>query len=82
MARRRARHLRQGRPGARTVFGPFATQTDVKWTEANGAKPSQKPGTGAVEWNLKGRGDMQVYAVDGSGNVSATVTCLVPNDPK
>ena len=68
--------------GSTTVFGPFATETDVKWTEANGAKPSQKPGDGAVEWKLKGRGDMQVYAVDGSGNVSATVTCLVPSDPK
>ena len=68
--------------GSTTVFGPFAAETDVKWTEANGAKPSQKPGDGAVEWNLKGRGDMQVYAVDGSGNVSATVTCLVPSDPK
>ena len=67
--------------GSSTVFGPFAVGTDVKWTEANGARPSQKPGDGAVEWNLKGRGDMQVHAVDGSGNVSATVTCLVPNDP-
>ena len=68
--------------GSTKVFGPFAAETDVKWTEANGAKPSQKPGDGAVEWNLKGRGDMQVYAVDGSGNVSASVTCLVPNAPK
>jgi hypothetical protein len=67
--------------GSTTVFGAFATRTDVKWTEANGATPSQRRGSGAVEWNLKGRGDMQVYAVDGSGNVSATVTCLVPNDP-
>ena len=30
----------------------------------------------------KGKGDMEVYAVDGSGNVSDTVVCLVPNAPK
>lgn len=68
--------------GSTKVFGPFAAGTNVKWTEANGATPSQKPGDGAVEWNLKGKGDMAVHAVDGSGNVSATVICLVPNDPK
>ncbi|MGB7818676.1 MAG: vWA domain-containing protein [Ornithinibacter sp.] len=65
-----------------TVFGPFGVDTDVKWTEANGAKPSQKRGSGEVEWKLKGKGDMEVYAVDGSGNVSDTVVCLVPNAPK
>jgi hypothetical protein len=65
-----------------TVFGPFADRTDVKWTQADGAVPSQRAGAGAVEWNLKGRGDMRVHAVDGSGNASAPVTCLVPSAPK
>lgn len=68
--------------GSSTTWGPFAVDTDIKYTEANGAAPSQKPGTGEVEWRLKGRGDAQVWAVDGSGNRSATVTCLVPNPPK
>jgi hypothetical protein len=68
--------------GSSTVFGPFAVGDDVKYTEANGATPSQKPGTGTVEWKLKGRGDALVYAVDGSGNVSATVACLVPPAPQ
>lgn len=64
------------------VFGPFDVDTDIKWVEANGAQPSQKPGDGLVEWTLKGRGDAQVHAVDGSGNVSATVLCTVPNAPQ
>ena len=68
--------------GSSVVFGPFAVGDDVKYTEANGAKPSQKPGSGVVEWQLKGRGDAKVYAVDGSGNVSATVACLVPPAPQ
>lgn len=65
-----------------TEFGPFAVDTDVKWTQANGAAPSQKPGSGDVEWRLKGQGDMVLVAVDGSGNRSAPVTCLEPNPPK
>jgi hypothetical protein len=68
--------------GSSTTWGPFAVDTDIKYTEANGAKPSQKPGDGAVEWKLKGKGDAEVYAVDGSGNRSASVMCLVPNPPK
>ena len=68
--------------GSSTTWGPFAVDTDIKYTEANGAKPSQKPGDGAVEWKLKGKGDAEVYAVDGSGNRSASVMCHVPNAPK
>jgi len=68
--------------GSSTVFGPFAVDTDIKWVEANGSKPSQKPGNGVVEWNLKGRGDAEIHAVDGSGNTSATVLCTVPNAPQ
>lgn len=68
--------------GSSTAFGPFAVDTDIKWTEANGAKPSQKPGTGLVEWNLKGRGDAEIWAIDGSGNRSVSVICAVPNAPQ
>lgn len=68
--------------GTGTVFGPFPVGTDIKYTEANGAQPSQKPGSGQVEWNLKGQGDAAVYAVDGSGNHSSSVSCLVPQPPK
>jgi hypothetical protein len=68
--------------GSSAVFGPFTSGTDVKWTEANGATPSQRPGTGEVEWRLKGRGDLVLSAVDGSGNTSEPVTCAVPNAPQ
>ncbi|WP_404380861.1 VWA domain-containing protein [Knoellia locipacati] len=68
--------------GSSKVWGAFAVATDIKYVEANGATPSQKPGDGVVEWNLKGKGDAQLYAVDGSGNRSASVTCHVPNAPK
>jgi hypothetical protein len=68
--------------GTGTVFGPFASGTNVKYTQAPGATPSISPGAGAVDWKIKGQGDMGVYAVDGSGNQSATVSCLVPPPPK
>ncbi|HEV8625511.1 MAG TPA: hypothetical protein VG034_13715, partial [Acidimicrobiia bacterium] len=68
--------------GTGTVFGPFPNGTNVKYTQAPGATPSISPGPGAVDWKIKGKGDMGVYTVDGSGNQSATVSCLVPPPPK
>ena len=68
--------------GSGTVFGPFTSGTNVKYIEAPGATPSQKVGPGLVDWILKGTGDAQLVAVDGSGNVSAAVDCLVPPPPK
>jgi len=68
--------------GTGTVFGPFPSGTNVKYTQAPGATPSISPGAGDVQWKIKGKGDMQVYAVDGSGNASARVSCLVPPPPK
>lgn len=68
--------------GTGHVFGPFDVGTVIKWVESNGAQPSQKPGDGEVDYKLKGQGDAIVYAVDGSGNVSDTVDCLVPNAPQ
>lgn len=68
--------------GSGTVFGPFAVGDDIKYVEANGATPGIRSGPGQVEWRIKGTGDAQVTAVDGSGNVSDPVDCLVPNPPK
>lgn len=71
--------------GSGTIFGPFASGTTIKYTQAPGATPSQKPMGGpnsAVEWHIQGTGDMETYAVDGSGNESAHVSCLVPPPPK
>jgi len=68
--------------GSGQVFGPFASGTHVKYTQAPGATPSISPMTGAVDWQIKGTGDMQVYATDGSGNTSAVATCAVPPGKK
>jgi hypothetical protein len=65
-----------------TTFGPFASGTKIKYTEANGATPGQKPGAGDIDWMINGRGDFGVYAVDASGNVGDHVQCHVPPPPK
>ena len=64
------------------VFGPFANLANIKYTEANGADPSIKPASGAVDWRIKGQGDAAVYAVDFSGNASDPAFCLVPPPPQ
>ncbi|MBI4234124.1 MAG: hypothetical protein HY686_06770 [Chloroflexi bacterium] len=74
--------------GSTTVFGPFTSGTNIKYTQAPGAKPNQKKigsingDANAVSWHITGKGDMGVFAVDASGNQSATVACLVPPPPK
>ena len=69
------------------VFGPFESGTKIKYTEANGAEPSQTEMAGggnanAVDWKLKGQGDAIIYAVDESDNTSERFSCLVPNPDK
>lgn len=74
--------------GSGTVFGPFAVSDVIKYTEASGVTPKSKPigssngQAGAVVAHIIGNGDPQVIAVDGSGNVSDPLTCLVPPLPK
>jgi hypothetical protein len=65
------------------VYGPFASGVKIKYTEANGITPPDiQPGPGVIDWKIKGRGDGATYAVDASGNVSETASCLVPPPPK
>jgi len=74
--------------GSGVEFGPFASDTNIKYTEANGATPSQKKigseagQAGAVAWHITGRGDAAVYSVDSAGSRSPLVFCLVPPLPK
>lgn len=63
--------------GSGVSFGPFASGTTFKLTQAPGAKPTKSPGTGAVDWKFKFKGDALLIAVDASGN-SATAVCEVP----
>jgi hypothetical protein len=67
--------------GTGTTWGGFPNQTTMKYTEANGATPSIRPGAGSVDWQIRGQCDAIVNAVDGSGNQSAPVFCLVPPPP-
>jgi hypothetical protein len=70
--------------GSGTVFGPYSSGVNIKYTQAPGGKPVAKPigDGGAVDWHITGTGDAQVTAVDGSGNKSAPVACLVPPKPQ
>ncbi len=69
--------------GSGTVFGPYASGTVVKYTQAPGATPSAKKigsdngQAGAVEVHITGTGDMGVRTVDGR-----TINCFVPPPPK
>jgi hypothetical protein len=65
------------------VFGEFPSGTKVKYTEANGAEPSVKKigsdngQAGAIDFHIKGTGDLVVVSIDGS-----QATCPVPPPPK
>jgi hypothetical protein len=67
------------------TFGPFASGSVVKITEAPGATPtSQSMGgpSSAVAAHVKLDSDAFVFAVDSEGEVSPVVSCLVPPLPK
>lgn len=66
--------------GSGTVFGPFASGTNIKYTE-NDDEISITAGPGAVDWKIKGLGDATVRITDGFGN-EAFAACLVPPPPK
>ena len=74
--------------GTGHVFGPYPAGTRIKWTQAPGARPTERPmgssrgAADAVPWHLRGQGDMLVSATDSSGNTSDPLTCLVPPFPK
>jgi hypothetical protein len=74
--------------GSGTVFGPFASGTRIKYTQAPDGTPQQKKmgsdrgRAGAIDWHIIGTDDACVYAVDCAGNVTACVDCLVPPPPK
>ena len=63
--------------GSGTVFGPYASGTTFKLTQAPGAPVKAKDFTGEVQWKFTFNGDAQLIATDAAGN-TATATCLVP----
>jgi hypothetical protein len=44
------------------IFGPFASGTNVKYTEMPGGKPRIREGTGEVDWIVAGTQDMEISA--------------------
>jgi hypothetical protein len=62
-------------------FGPYPDGTTIKLTQAPGAKPEVKPGTGDVDYKVRLRGDAQIVAVDAADNASVAATCYVPPKP-
>lgn len=70
--------------GSGMVFGPFVSDTIIKYTEDPDAVPEQKSIVGpnsAVAVHIIGTGDAAVFAVDASGNEAQAVSCLVPPPP-
>jgi hypothetical protein len=68
--------------GSSNLFGPFATGTKIKLTQAPGATPGSKPGPGVIDWHITIKGDGSLTATDASGNTSAAVACKVAPPPK
>lgn len=66
--------------GSGTVFGPYASGTTFKLTQAPGAPVKARDFTGDVKWRFTFNGDAQLIATDAAGN-TATATCLVPPKP-
>lgn len=70
--------------GSGTVFGPYPSGTNVKYTEANGATPSEKKigstngQAGAVLVHITGTGDMGVA----TSPTGTPTLCFVPPPPK
>jgi hypothetical protein len=63
-------------------FGPFASGTKIKLTQAPGATQSQKPGPGVIDWHITFKGDAVLVATDSFGNESDPIVCRVPPPPK
>ncbi len=64
--------------GTGTTWGPFPAGTTIKYTKTPGGQPSIRPMTGAVDWQLRGRGDAIVIATNELGVPSEPVRCVVP----
>ena len=64
------------------MFGPYADGTTIKLTQAPGARPSAKPGPGAIDWKITLKGDAELFFEDASGNESGPASCRVPPRPK
>jgi von Willebrand factor type A domain len=60
-------------------FGPFASGTTFKLTQAPGGKVEVKPFTGAVQNKFTLNGDAELTGVDKAGNIGTAVCSVAPN---
>ena len=60
-------------------FGPYASGTTFKLTQAPGGKVEVKPFTGAVQNKFTLNGDAELMGVDASGNAATAVCTVAPN---
>ena len=67
--------------GSDFVTGPYGDGTKIKLTQAPGATPGVKPGSGDIDVKVKLNGDGLATATDQAGNTT-TVSCNVPPSPK
>ncbi|OLT23790.1 hypothetical protein BJF81_09350 [Ornithinimicrobium sp. CNJ-824] len=66
--------------GSDASFGPYASGTTIKLTQAPGATPSDRAFRGEVDRQIRLKGDARIVATDAAGN-TATATCEVPPTP-
>lgn len=67
--------------GSGHVFGPYASGQRIKYTQAASGPSEDTLGNSDI-LHLTGTGDGAVFAVDSSGNTSASSACLVPAPPR
>ena len=60
-------------------FGPYASGTTFKLTQAPGGKVEVKPFTGTVQNKFTLNGDAELMGIDASGNFATTVCAVAPN---
>lgn len=63
--------------GSDAVFGPYASGSTFKITQAPGSTAQETAGAGAVDWKLRLTGDAHVSVTDEAGN-TGSATCEVP----
>jgi len=67
--------------GSGQSFGPYASGTTFKLVKAPGGQVSVRPGSGAVDWNLRFTGNAQLSVTDSAGNTATAVCSVPPNTP-
>lgn len=60
--------------GSTFIAGPFANGDTIKLTQSPGKKPGQAPAPAPIVAHVHLKGDALLFAVDASGNISASTS--------